>query len=150
MKSFLLAAGLVIASISGLAQEVKQPTPEQLARTRAEAYAKALGLSAAQTEVLFKELLVGEEEVMDMRRQMADLNAKIDATMGKREAMAEATLGKEERAKLDALRKEGWSPCAEQCTSSKGEKAGACCAGGKQATGKAAAAPAPKPNALSK
>lgn len=149
MKCILLAAGMAIATFSGMAQEVKQPTPEQLARTRAECYAKALGLSAEQTEVIFKQLLMGEESVADMRLQLAELNAQIEAAMAEYDATAEATLDKAVLAKLETKRKEGWKPCSEECTPS-GDKPGACCAGGaKPATGKAAA-PAPKPNATMK
>ncbi len=155
IRTVALGGFLVLAGYSQ-AQE-KAPSADQLARNRADCYAKALGLSADEAQGLYKQLLRGEEEVADLRTKLAELQAEVDANMAMHDAMAEANLTKEQRVKLEAMRKEGWKPCSEACTASeakscagKADAKGACCAGAGKAAAPKTTAPAPKPNATIK
>lgn len=155
IRTVALGGFLVLAGYSQ-AQE-KAPSADQLARNRADCYAKALGLSADEAQGLYKQLLRGEEEVADLRTKLAELQAEVDANMARHDAMAEANLTKEQRVKLEAMRKEGWKPCSEACTASeakscagKADAKGACCAGAGKAAAPKTTAPAPKPNATIK
>ena len=99
-----------------------------------------------------------DQEVAEMRAQVAVLQAQIEERMAPHDASAEKLLNKDQRNKLQALRKNGWKPCSEPCAApgtasscagKEGGKGAACCAGAAGTGAKAAPVkPAPPaPNA---
>lgn len=155
-RSLALAGTLFIG---GYAQaQDKAPSPEQLAKNRAECYAQALGLKEKETSRLVPALTDGEMKVAELRMAIAELQAQIAASLAGTDAVAEANLTEAQLAKLAELRKTGWEPCSEPCAApgtkasceGKADAKGACCAGGPKAAAPKTDAPAPKPNATMK
>ena len=157
IRSLALACTLLLGGLSQ-AQDKAPASPDQLAKNRAECYAKALGLKDKEMALLLPALTDGELKVAELRTAIAELQAQIEASLAESDAGAEANLTEAQLAKLAELRKTGWKPCSEDCTSAeakascagKTDAKGACCAGGAKAAAPKTDAPAPKPNATMK
>ena len=157
IRTLALGAALSFTLASAMAQDAKMDLTEH-AQLRAECYGQALGMDAKETARLAAVLANGEQEVAELRAQVAALQQQIEEQMAPHDASAEKLLSKDQRTKLEALRKNGWKPCSEPCaapgtaaacTGKEGGKGAACCAGAAGTGAKAAPVkPAPPaPNA---
>lgn len=157
IRTLALGAALSFTLATAMAQEAKLDLPDH-AQLRAECYGQALGMDAKETSRMAAVLAKGEQEVAELRAQVAALQQQIEEQMAPHDASAEKLLSKDQRTKLEGLRKNGWKPCSEpcaapgaaaSCTGKEGAKGAACCAGAAGTGAKAAPAkPAPPaPNA---
>lgn len=130
-------------------------SPEAFAKLRAASYAEALGLGEEETAKLTSVFLEGENQVTKLRQQCMSIQAEVEGTMGKYDALAEQSLSEEQKAKLAQMKKKGnWHPASASCAPAAAKAgcaghaaegtSGGCCAGksGAHGTAKPAAAPA--------
>lgn len=105
----LLFVCLVPFTRTATAQDV-DPDPAQFASWRAESYGRALGLEEKTVRRVAAELESGEVEVFELRRQIMELEARIDRAMEPRDAAVMNVLSKEEQRALRELIGMGWVP----------------------------------------
>lgn len=82
-------------------------TAMELATHRAEAYAKVLALEPGQTEALNALFVAGEKDLIEMRLQCAELQARINEKIQGQEEGLEHILSKKQYMDLQALRSSG-------------------------------------------
>ena len=150
--TLLITPLFVLLSAPLLGQEMEISAQEH-AKWRAQCYAQALGLDEKVTGKMTMTLEKGEEEVLELRAQVRELELRIEAAMAPHDAMVEKQLSKEERARLVQLKEKGWKACSEPCpppaNAACAPAAGkACCAGGSSAAGLKPKPAPPAPNEI--
>jgi hypothetical protein len=86
------------------------PSPAQFATWRAESYGRGLGLDAKTLRRLAAELEAGEVEVFELRRQVMELEERIERTMAAYDTNAGKLLSKDDQRRLKDLQRLGWVP----------------------------------------
>jgi|JI10StandDraft_1071094.scaffolds.fasta_scaffold03810_13 hypothetical protein len=146
--TFITALFLFAFTAPLFGQDV-ETTPQDHAKWRALCYAQAVGMDEKATGKLAASFEAGELEVLELRAQVQDLEARIEAAMAPYDASVEKQLSKEQRARLAELKAKGWKACSEPCppptaASCAPAEGKACCAGTKATQAKPAP---PAPNA---